>query len=350
VRTLSALLAAAVAFSVYAQEKENAAFFSRKATLSVVVDDIGKAGTDIDRVIRELDLTVDRIDVNNKAKENSYTLFTGTGSFERAVARFQELGSVDLKKVETTNNAGKLAATAVDRAYLAGQKDIYSREMETPETRAAPETRQKYFEKARELDKQLYENDAERVKLSGEVERSVIELTVSQKTVQYLDEDEKYFDFINMPGVETHFYSVENPDGDLSHSRYFGGALRYLFTKGKTFFTIGILKPLEEDGGPAAVNDIVTYSIGKDFYPRYLGRGKRTFLNPYSGFQLGGMVLTAKDEIRHLATLEPHLGVELFKNTYVILDIRAGYVFPLDEKMVKTLRGFTQNVTFNIVF
>jgi hypothetical protein len=62
------------------------------------------------------------------------------------------------------------------------------------------------------------------------------------------------------------------------------------------------------------------------------------------------MVLTAKDEIRHLATLEPHLGVELFKNTYVILDIRAGYVFPLDEKMVKTLRGFTQNVTFNIVF
>ena len=187
--------------------------------------------------------------------------------------------------------------------------------------------------------------------LENEVENYVVNFTAEEKRVQNLDDKGDFFRFINMPGVESFLYIVENPVEDKSAHRYFGGSLRYLFTRGKSFFTIGILKPLDRDeDNDKQVNDIVTYTLGKDFYPRYLGRGKRTFFNPYSGAQIGGMVLTSKEGIDNIFTFEPHIGLELFKNKYVILDVRVGYIFPLDKENIKNLRGLTQNVSFNVVF
>jgi len=49
-------------------------------------------------------------------------------------------------------------------------------------------------------------------------------------------------------------------------------------------------------------------------------------------------------------TLEPHIGVELFKNKYFIIDTRVSYLFPLDKEKIKEFRGLTHNLSINFVF
>jgi hypothetical protein len=327
-------------------------FLSRKATLNLLVDSLPKTTAEVQKLIEQLHIKVDQIDINNRSKESNYRFLTDSESLESILRELELLGTIDLKKIETTNNISLIGTNEYELAYLEKQRALYEKELASLDKKANPEMYQELFEKQRELDKRIYEMTTARMKMTDEVSYSEIMLRISEKTVQYLDDRDEFSNFVNMPGVETFYYRLENPEIAFSHDQYMGLALRYMFTRGKSFFTIGILKPIE--GNTTAIsgtaNDIVTWSIGKDFYPRYLGQGRRTWFNPYSGFQFGGMVLTSEVNIDHVFTVEPHIGLEIFKNKYVIFDIRAGYLFPLDEEKVKTFRGLTQNITFNVVF
>lgn len=326
-------------------------YFSKEAEIKILVDDMNLINVQVNQLIEELQLKVEDIDIDISKKVGRYVFLTDRTLFEEVISRFEAIGPVRVKKISTKNNINALEKNAFDLMFLNEQKDAYSGELE-----GLDKTDKNYKElwnKTQEFNKKIYENNKMKIQLTHEVENYRIVFTVEEKRIQDLDEEgDEWFNFINMPGVESYFFNVENPDPAFSAQKYMGGSLRYLFTKGKTFFTIGILKPFMNEGTQPSTqaNDIVTYTLGKDFYPRYLGRGKRTFFNPYSGFQIGGMILTSQDKIEHFFTVEPHIGIEIFKNKYVIVDVRAGYLFPLDVDLIKEFRGLTQNITFNIVF
>lgn len=154
-----------------------------------------------------------------------------------------------------------------------------------------------------------------------------------------------------MPGLETQFLRFENPTEDLIDDYYMGAALRYMFTRGRSYFAIGVMKNIaQSNDSPTLVMDIFSYAFGKDFYPRYFGRGQNTFFNPFSGFEIGGIVFTSEENISHDFTFEPHIGIELFKNQYIILDTRIGYIFPINALKIESHRGLKHYFSLNFVF
>ncbi|ORC29917.1 hypothetical protein B4O97_18575 [Marispirochaeta aestuarii] len=349
---ISVILCIGILTSIFSQQNDYNEYFAKKAQLHILVNDIDLANKRINGIISELSLKVDAINIDNQRLVSEYTLVTDKEKLDSLIQRFENLGSIDLKNIETRNNINDLEANAFEVEYLESRKLKYQQALEQVDPEADSETYRSLWNEIRETEEQLYQKRKTEMELRDDVQNSTLVFKVSEKTVQYLNDQGDFPDFINMPGLETFLYVIENPEKEISADIYAGGALRYMFTMGKSFFTVGILKPLRgrDRDIQGQANDIVTYSIGKDFYPRYLGQGKRTYFNPYSGFQLGGMVLTSEEEITHFFTAEPHLGLEIFKNKYIIVDFRLGYLFPLDEEKVKVMRGLTNNFSVNIVF
>jgi len=336
-------------FSLFAEES---AQISKIATLNLVVDDIKIADVSVNDIINSYNLTIDNMNNNSQSKINRYTFLTKEDQFNTILKELTKTGDVTLNQIKTINNYFNLQSNNYDLEYLNSQKQSYKQELARPLIKENTEYYYSLWESERDFDEKIYQSNLSRINLLNEIEYYRIELEVSEKTAQYFDEEDEFIDFVNMPGIESSLFIVENPDENVSAGSYMGASLRYMFTKGKTFFTLGILKPYADynDNVTTQANDIFTYGLGKDFYPRYLGQGRRTWFNPYSGFLVGGMIITSDDEIYHMFTAEPHIGIEVFKNQYVIFDTRIGYTIPLDKEKIKIMRGFTQNITFNIVF
>jgi hypothetical protein len=343
-RTAALILALAAALGAQAQTPS----LKKNATLYLIVNNVVSANADLERIIDDYGMTIGNANVNNSKKVCDYELFVSDGDLLKAIADMERLGLTDLKEIKSFNLSDSRETADFDLAYLKGQREIYGRELES--TGKNDKAYADLFSKQRALDSQIYEKDKELRSIAKQADYSVIKVKLSEKVIQDLDSDDDFSGFINMPGAETKFFHLENAEGNALADDYFGGSLRYMFTKGRGYFLIGVMKPLEGDAPKGAVNDIVTYSVGKDFYPRYFGQGRNRFLNPFSGFELGGMILTSDGGIDHMFTLEPHLGIELFKNRYVIIDTRVGYLFPLDEDFIKSRRGFTHNFSINFVF
>ena len=337
---------------LWAQSVDDENHFSRKISLSIIVNDITSANRAVLSIIEQYGLEIDAMNIDNQRRSSTFVLLKQGGFGEPVIAAVEALGITDVKEVETSNNADSLDAAAYDLDFLESRQKVYQAELDNPDLKPSSEQYQHLWNELRAIEERIYNKGKESIDLKKEVEYSTLMLSVAEKTVQYLNGADDFPQFINMPGIESFVFIIENPESGQSADSYAGGALRYMFTVGKSYFTVGILKPLlgRDSSTASQANDIVTYSIGKDFYPRYLGQGKRTFFNPYSGFQVGGMVLTSDERISHFFTAEPHVGVEIFKNKYVIVDFRIGYLFPLDEQRVKTMRGLTNNLSVNIVF
>ncbi len=323
---------------------------AKNAELRILVNVVGQSNAEVLRIVRDLGLTVETMDVNNTKRVATYGLRSPLDRFDEAISRFLSLGIADWQKIETVNYAERLDSNAYELEYLAGQEEAYREELDATDRKNG--SYQDIFNRARELDKETYDRNRERMEMENALGRSAIKLVLSEKSVQDLDASDELSGFINMPGFEGRYFRPENPDPATLADQYAGGTLRYMFTKGRSYFLVGIMKPVAggDRESDAFVNDIVNWGIGKDFYPRYFGQGKNAFFNPFSGFEAGGMVLTADGAIEHLFTVEPHLGMEFFKNRYVIADARVGYLFPLDPDLVKTHRGLTANLSLNFVF
>ncbi|MGC6413853.1 MAG: hypothetical protein ACON5K_04030 [Bacteroidia bacterium] len=165
--------------------------------------------------------------------------------------------------------------------------------------------------------------------------------------------------WVNMPGVSYSFLQVENPKLGISHEQYAGFNLKYMFTRGKSYIEIGVLKPLSiltsiEQQDPTlsnTKNDFFLIQFGQDFYSRHFGRGKRKFLNLYSGYTIGVMLPNQYNDIKQKSVPVGSLsiGVELLKTKHVLLDTRAAYFLPINDENRNT-RGLLYNASLNFVF
>lgn len=158
--------------------------------------------------------------------------------------------------------------------------------------------------------------------------------------------------FVNMPGFEFNMLFVENPKTGVSAEMYQGYNIKYMFTRGKSYFNLGVYKALNNNTADTSLNsDLFMMQFGQDFYPRNFGRGKRKFLNLYTGYQIGGFVAT--DNLDKSSGFIPSasvsMGLELFKSKHVLIDNKVNYFLPLNE-LNRNLRGLNYGFSFNFVF
>lgn len=160
--------------------------------------------------------------------------------------------------------------------------------------------------------------------------------------------------FVNMPGVEFGYLRLDNPRPGLSAAAYRGYSIKYLITRGKSYFNLGIYRPVQpssEAGDSLFVSELAVINFGQDFYPRNFGRGKRRYLNLYTGYQLGGFIATRNNEKQSefIANVNLSLGVELLKTKHVLFDVKESYFLPLHRDS-RNLRGLLTQASFNFVF
>ena len=337
--------------AVFAAAAEELPGLRKNAVIAVVVNSVAQANGEVDRIIEKYGLVIGNANINNSRGLSEYELFAADGNLEEILSDIGKLGIISLKEITARNFTTALDEAGFELEYLNSQRQIYAEELQKRSNSREGETVSgDLFARAREIDRIIYEKNREIQDLQRQMRYTVIRVTLSEKSIQDLDGGDDFSGFINMPGVEAKYFHAENSEGTSLRPDYIGGTLRYMFTKGRSYFLIGVMKPVEASGEAAAVNDIVSYALGKDFYPRYFGQGKNRFLNPFSGFEIGGMILTSDTSFEHMFVVEPHIGLEFFKNKYVIFDTRIGYTFPLDEAYIKSRRGFTAYLSLNIVF
>ncbi len=338
------LLCLAVSAAAGAQDLN----LKKNARINVIVNNIVMANSEMEKIIGKYNLVINTANINNSARTGDYQVFASDENLFAVIAEIERLGLTDLKEIKSINFTAAVESTTFDLEHLKKQKEIYGGELSL--MNKSDESYNELFAKERDLDERIYGTEKEIRDLVTGTRYSVVSVKLSERKIQDLDSRDEFGGFINMPGAETKILVFENSDDPALSSAYVGGSLRYMFTKGRMYALIGVMKPVEKGSGDDAVSDIVTYSFGKDFYPRYFGQGRNTFFNPFSGLEIGGLILTSKNDTQHMAFLEPHIGVEIFKNKYVIVDTRVGYVFPLDEEFIKSRRGLTANLSINFVF
>ncbi|MBO7142038.1 MAG: hypothetical protein J6V76_02895 [Bacteroidales bacterium] len=155
--------------------------------------------------------------------------------------------------------------------------------------------------------------------------------------------------FVNMPGFEFSVFMPENPKEGISADMYYGYMLKYLFTKGKSYITVGAFKADKVPQNDTLMySDIFNFSFGQDFYSRHLGRGGRKFLNLYSGYNIGYLVYSGKNSSLKNFYVSPAIGIELFKNNFMLIDTKMTYMLPFTDNLY--LRGFQFAAAVNFVF
>lgn len=165
--------------------------------------------------------------------------------------------------------------------------------------------------------------------------------------------------WVNMPGVSYSYLQIENPRLGLTHEAYAGMNLKYLFTRGKSYIELGVLKPvtpyteiqLQDSTLGSTKNDFFLVQFGQDFYTRHFGRGRRKYLNLYSGYTVGALIPNRYDDLPQKASLVSSLniGLELFKSKHVLIDTKASYFLPINNENRNT-RGIMFTGAFNFVF
>jgi hypothetical protein len=166
--------------------------------------------------------------------------------------------------------------------------------------------------------------------------------------------------WVNMPGISYSYLAVENPKFGTTHGAYAGMNLKYMFTRGKSYVELGVLKPvnpfsdenISQDPSLGSVkNEYFNIQFGQDFYTKHFGRGRRKYLNLYSGYTVGISIPNQynDEKLKSLPVSSLSIGVELFKSKHVLLETRAAYYLPLNIENRNT-RGILYNTSLNFVF
>ena len=158
--------------------------------------------------------------------------------------------------------------------------------------------------------------------------------------------------FVNMPGIEYGFLKIENPTAGISAKSYQGATIKYMFTRGKSYFNLGVYRAIDNNTSDTSlINELFMMNFGQDFYPRNFGRGKRRFLNLYTGYQIGGFISNQNNNKNSVFIPNANLsfGVELIKTKHVLVDNKVSYFLPLNE-LNRNMRGILYQASFNFVF
>jgi hypothetical protein len=157
--------------------------------------------------------------------------------------------------------------------------------------------------------------------------------------------------FVTMPGFEYGVLFTENPKAGLSAPLYQTYTLKFLFTRGKSYFLLSMLKAMDYDHTDLSLNtEYFMLNFGQDFYTRHLGRGKRRYFNPYMGYQFGGFLANnEKSDNKFIMNVNTALGIEFIKTRSFLLDSKVSYFLPIHQSNIN-MRGIQVGISANLLF
>lgn len=327
---------------------------SRRLKVTVQVDDLHKGLAAAERWVARMGLNV--LEAKNNREESwqrkaSMTFTVPDSLFGSLKDSLSKLGKPVEYTLDLVSKADDIEKLSHELRFRQSEREVYAKELQGVDRAREAQAYNSLWSKAREIDNQIFRLEEDLIEARQQVRGNQVRLTLEEPSEPPTTTGKSWVEFTNMPGGEFTFLSIENPKEGISSSSYAGGSVRYLFTKGKSYLVLGVLKSLDAHPGDSTIfEDIFLYGYGTDFYPRHFGRGQRSYLNLYSGFTVGGLFLSSLKGNRHLVQVTPHIGLELYKGKQVLLDVRGGYVLPLDSDLNLHLRGWTLSPSLNFVF
>jgi hypothetical protein len=255
-----------------------------------------------------------------------------------------ELGYSTSKQVDTKSDLAKIAEINLQLDYLKKQKESYADLLKRLDEKA--ENYLSIWREQKEVEEKIYNLEKELIGANKKEDTFVVSLEVNDEVTS---PQNSKISFVNMPGFEYSYLQIENPGNGISAENYQGYFLKYLFTKGKSYATIGVYKSMGlASNDSSSFSELFVIGFGQDFYSRHLGRGSRHFFNLYSGYTVGTIFASSKSDKSNTFFIAPSIGLELYKNKFMLLDSKVNYFVPLKNN--RNLRGFSYNVSLNFVF
>jgi hypothetical protein len=254
------------------------------------------------------------------------------------------LGYPISKKVHTISNYDNIKEINLELNYLQQKKDSYIELLKKIDEKS--EYYITIWQEKKQTEDEIHKNERELLKINKKENTFRISLKIQDEisTPEYTA-----VSFVNMPGLEYSYLRIETPKSGISAKNYQGYFLKYLFTRGKSFGTVGVYKNYTIDKTDSLANsEMFILGIGQDFYSRHLGRGTRKFFNLYSGYIIGGILATSKVNKSNMFFISPTIGLEIYKNKNILFDSKINYFAPLTNN--RYLRGLSFNTSFNFIF
>jgi len=260
------------------------------------------------------------------------------------------LGYVSNKQLTSFNNEEKLEAAQMDLVFQENKKKEYEQMLIKMDSVKSAKYYE-HWEKIRDIENTIAitKKRISQLQKVSPLYRVKIHVHDEQNNPR-----NTRISFINMPGVQYSCLFTENPKAGISYPSYQGVFLKYLFTKGKSYFSLGVLKSMGANNSDTlaykANSEIFNLAFGQDFYSKRFGRGNNRFLNLYVSYQAGASLFFTSSSAITIPFANPGMGIEIFKNKNILIDSSVYYYLPLSDDYNRNLRGWLASASFNFVF
>lgn len=264
--------------------------------------------------------------------------------YEQLDEKVSSLGYVQSRKVNTVNNNLKVNDINLEISYLKTKRESYTELMKQLDVKS--DMFISLWNENKLIEEKIFRKEKDLLPFIQKTQNYNIIITLAEEQTS---PQSSAISFVNMPGFEYSYLTISSPKPGISAQSYQGYFLKYLFTKGKSFATVGVYKSTQtQSTNDSTFSELFVIGFGQDFYSRHLGRGSRRFLNLYSGYNAGYMLATGVNTKADIFYVSPTIGLELFKNKFMLIDTKFTYFIPFTEN--KNLRGYTLNTSINFVF
>lgn len=312
---------------------------------------ISEASNKVNEVLKESGARIESLRLDSVEKTLDARFLVPDGQIDAVRARLSAVGSVYMNDLTVQGDSSK-ARTAIrqlqqELEFKRTQQALHAQELAKLDRAEEPEAWESLWNATRRLEVDTFQISRQIGERTGDLRRNLVKLRVSEPRSSEIEDG--WFRFVNMPGGE-YLWFTPGTGGPRIAESYRGPAFRYLFTKGKSYLTVGVLEsdPKVAASDSARISEILLVSLGTDFYPRHFGQGRRRWFNLYSGAQFGAMLLSDESSSRMVWMAAPHAGMEIWKGARGLIDVKAAYYLPLSETWNRNLRGWSFSAGANV--
>lgn len=316
-------------------------YLSTNADIDIISPNIADAKVRMSQFVKD-----NQIDIIYQKEYNSFTSYhfpVTEETWQSLESILPHLGLVSSLELTKENEQEAVDKIKLELDYLTEKRDSYATLLK--EFDATSEKYMVYWKEMKDIEEKIFYLKKSLLSYQNSDNLYNIKITINDEVTT---PDKTKIRFVNMPGAEYSYLTITNPTEGISAAHYDGYFLKYMFTRGKSFISLGAYNSTEAQQNDSTINEMFVFGFGQDFYSRYLGRGHRKCMNLYSGYTLGYILGTGEVTEYDLFFVSPSVGIELFKNRFLLIDTKANYFIPLNHN--KELRGWSVNASVNFVF
>lgn len=313
-----------------------------KINIDVTAIDFANSKQNLKNFVLEKNILIQS---QNETKSSvNMDLEMSTEQYQQFVSLLPSLGFIGSNVINTIDHKDEIDALDLEIKFLTQKKKNFEDVMIQHEMKSAQF--ESLWREKQNIEERIFNLEKQKNNLTTTHLPYSVNITVQEEMTM---PDNSRVAFVNMPGVEYSYLKIENPVDTIAASAYQGYFIKYMFTRGKSYAGVGAYKAVQANANDSTYfSELFVMNFGQDFYSRHLGRGQNKFGNLYSGYTVG--YIAASNDIRKsdIFYLAPSIGLELFKNKYLLWDTKVNYFIPFSYN--RNMRGIGFNTSLNFVF